>query len=171
MKKGLLVVVLATVALALLASAIGTAAAKGPSLGHLNWNAVWYPPTNAISQPDGSVIFEMQVKMDDPLGPGKVRYNSVITLNGGYSDALGMHVSGYYDFYAPDGRLAWRCSLWDHYVDPNAPMPHRYALPDVAYGAAGSPYDGWEAHLTRGQSAGEAQPWTMKGYFVPPAGP
>ena len=93
MKKGLLVVVLATVALALLASAIGTAAAKGPSPGHLNWNAVWYPPTNAISQPDGSFIFEMQVKMDDPLGPGKVRYNSVITLNGGYSDALGMHVS------------------------------------------------------------------------------
>jgi hypothetical protein len=170
MKKGLLVVVFAAVALALLASAVGPAAAKGPARGHLNWNAVWYPPTNTY-QSDGSTVFEMQVKMDDPLGPGKVRYDAVITLNGGYSDALGTHVTGCYDFYILDGQLAWHCSFWDHYVDPNAPLPYRYALPDVAYGAAASPYHGWEAHLTSGQSAGEAQPWTMKGYFVPPAGP
>ena len=109
--------------------------------------------------------------MDDPLGPGKVRYVAVITLADGYSDPLGTHVTGYYDSYAPDGRLAWRCFRWDHYVDPNATMPIRYALPEVAYGDAGSPYDGWEDRLTRGQSAGEARPWTIKGYFVPPAVP
>jgi len=171
MKKGLLLVVLAAFALALLASAVGPAAAKGPALGQLKWSAVWYPPTNTISLPDGSLIFEMQVMMDNPLGPGKVRYDAVITLGDGYSDALGTHVGGYYDFYTLDGQPAWHCPRWDHYVDPDAPSLHRYALPEVAYGAAESPYHGWEAHLTRGQSAGEARPWTMKGYFVPPAVP
>ncbi len=171
MKKSLLLVVLAALALALLASTVGPAAAKGPAAGRLNWNAVWYPPTDTIPLSDGSFVFEMQVLMDDPLGPGKVRYDAVITLDDGYSDELGTHVTGYYDFYAPDGHLAWQCSLWDHYIDPNAPMPLRYALPDVAYGADGSPYDGWEAHLTTGRSAGEARPWAMKGHFVPPAVP
>ena len=171
MKRSLLLVVLTAFALALLASAVGPAAAKGPAPGHVNWNAVWYAPTNTTPLTDGSFIFEMQVKMDDPLGPGKVRYDARVTLDDGYIDPLGTHVTGYYDFCTPDGQLAWQCFLWDHYVDPNAPMPIRYALPDVAYGAAGSPYQGWEAHLTRGQSADEARPWTMKGYFVPPAVP
>jgi hypothetical protein len=162
-KCGVLGVLVLVLLLSLLLTA-GTASAGGQAYGPHEWNAVWYPPNELISEVPFS--FALPVMMDDPLGTGKVTYRAVLTLTDEYVDPKTgyYHAIFQYDFYK-DGVLAWHCSDADHYVkDLDARLAQRFAAPEVAYGQGA--YAGWEAHLISGFSGAGTSIWAMKGYFV-----